>query len=272
LDLSTVTDIIKYFPKARWFVPLGNKKWLLATGVKAELVSEMDCWEGWEGSLGAPSEEGNGGVSSFKVSCVPAQHTSGRSGLDKDTTLWCGWVIERFVEESKHEAGDEAPKTTRKGAVYHAGDTGYRRITKSKTVCPAFEQIGEKFGGFDLSFLPIWRGGTLGFISYLGFRLSHHDIPSATHCSPTDAVAIHMDVKSWNSIGIHFGTFIGSEHESHDALIEFCEARHAFGVSELQDTEDDGVGRAGVLDIGGSLAVKIESRVHLPPTPEEIAD
>lgn len=32
-------------------------------------------------------------------------------------------------------------------------------------------EIGKKLGPFDLSFLPIWRGGTLGFVSWLGLRV-----------------------------------------------------------------------------------------------------
>jgi len=256
LDLVSVQDVLKTFPHTKWFVPLGNKKWFTATGVKDELVFEMDWWEDWSGDLSKKSSltKGNGDVS-FKVTCVPAQHTSGRSGLDKEATLWCGWVVERFIASTDAATSQ---KQTRKGAIYHAGDTGYRRTTRSDIVCPAFKEIGKKFNGFDLSFVPIWRGGTLGFISYMGLRLSHHDMPSATHCSPTDAVAIHLDVKSKNTIGIHFGTFIGSENESHDAIIEFCEANGNAGVGRLSDEKVEVEGRAGTVDIGGSLAVKIE--------------
>jgi N-acyl-phosphatidylethanolamine-hydrolysing phospholipase D len=253
LDLVTMTDVLRTFPGTKWFVPLGNKKWFTSTGVKDELVFEMDWWQDWSGELGKKSSSTES--DHFKVSCVPAQHTSGRSGLDKESTLWCGWVVERFLGAENSTASTEAQ---RKGAVYHAGDTGYRRTTRSDIVCPAFKDIGKTFGGFDLSFVPIWRGGTLGFISYLGLRLSHHDIPSALHCSPTDAVAIHLDVKSKNTIGVHFGTFIGSENESHDAIIEFCEANDVASVRRLDDKEAEEEGRAGTIDIGGSLAVKIE--------------
>ncbi|KAF2420972.1 Metallo-hydrolase/oxidoreductase [Tothia fuscella] len=245
LDLTSVNDVLKSFPETRWFVPLGNKKWLVNTGVKADLIVELDWWHDWEGQLGTKTTSAN-----FKVSCVPTQHTSGRSGLDKDSTLWAGWVLEKFSTGKT-----PAEKATRLAAVYHAGDTGYRRTTKSDIVCPAFKEIGSRFGPFDLSFIPIWRGGTLGFISYLGLRLSHHDIPSALHCSPTDAVAIHTDVQSQNTIGIHFGTFIGSENESHDAIIEFCEARGEMDVKGLDDEEPGEKGRAGTVDIGASFVV-----------------
>jgi L-ascorbate metabolism protein UlaG (beta-lactamase superfamily) len=124
-------------------------------------------------------------------------------------------------------------------------------------MCPAFEQIGRKLGPFDLSFIPIWRGGSLGFISYMGLRLLHNDVPATLHCSPTDAVAIHQDVKSRNTVGIHFGTFGGSENETYEAMIEFGEACDDRGVPSLDDRVEGKQGRAGTLDIGGSLAVEV---------------
>lgn len=254
LDLATVTAITKKFPKTTWFVPLGNKKWLTNTGVDAKQIQEMDWWDSKEGSFADVSfkslPEGVGIGATFKISCTPAQHNSGRSGLDGGSTLWSGWAIERFTRASK-----DSVEQIRKGSVYHAGDTGYRRTTKSSVICPAFQEIGNKFKGFDLSFVPIWRGGSLGFISYLGLRLSHHDIPSALHCSPADAVEIHKDVKSRNTIGVHFGTFIGSENESYDAMIEFYEASDKAGIVRLVGDEAGKNGRAGTLDLGGSFAV-----------------
>lgn len=41
-----------------------------------------------------------------------------------------------------------------------------------------FTEIGAKFGPFDLSFVPIWRGGTLGWISWAGLRVRHLLSPS----------------------------------------------------------------------------------------------
>lgn len=52
-------------------------------------------------------------------------------------------------------------------------DTGYRRHRRcAQPVCPAFDEVGLKFGPFDLSFIPIWRGGSLGFVSAIGLRVS----------------------------------------------------------------------------------------------------
>ncbi|KIX06335.1 uncharacterized protein Z518_04311 [Rhinocladiella mackenziei CBS 650.93] len=257
LDWPTIQAISKKFPNTKYFVPLGNKHWMSSSGLPDKQIYELDWWNDRElRSLDFDQRASDTSEmeSIMKITCVPAQHNSGRGIIDQGSTLWCGWVAERFLC-SRDESAES--KVTRRGAIYHAGDTGYRRITKSEVVCPAFNEIGERFGPFDLSFVPIWRGGSLGFISYLGLRLSHDDIPSAFHGSPTDAVAIHRDVKSKNTVGIHFGTFIGSENESHEAVIEFGQACDLQGVGSLNDEKKNEKGRAGTLDIGESLAIEI---------------
>jgi N-acyl-phosphatidylethanolamine-hydrolysing phospholipase D len=266
LDLGTVEAVSQRFPWCRYFVPLGNKIWFVQLGVAAELVVELDWWAEQEfeaeafGGRAEPGEDDEVEETRLRVTCVPAQHNSGRAGMDAGSTLWCGWAVERFVGPKKGPEADDLSTTsraTRKGAIYHAGDTGYRGSAKSEILCPAFEQIGRKLGPFDLSFIPIWRGGSLGFISYMGLRLLHNDLPATLHCSPTDAVAIHQDVKSRNTVGIHFGTFVGSENETYEAMIEFGEACDDRGVRSLDDQVEGEQGRAGTLDIGGSLVVEV---------------
>lgn len=50
--------------------------------------------------------------------------------------------------------------------------------------------------------------------------------------------------------GVHFGTFIGSESESLEAIIELQEAVEEAGVKTLDDPNEDEMGRMGVIDIG----------------------
>lgn len=257
LDFATVSAIFEKFPKARYFVPLGNKNWLYSLGVSKDMVHELDWWQSREYSLedfGRKPSDTSSEETMLRVTCVPAQHNSGRGALDQGTTLWCGWVTEQLIV-SKDEAA--ASKMRRHGAIYHAGDTGYRRTAKSTVVCPIFKEIGQMFGGFDLSFVPIWRGGSLGFVSNLGLRLSHKDIPAALHAGPADAIDIHGDILSCNTVAVHFGTFIGSANESIESILEFEEARENKGVLHLDQQAVDGRSRAGILDIGGSIAVDI---------------
>lgn len=260
LDLLTIQALCKGFPKARFFVPLGNKSWLCSLGVPQEMICELDWWRSQEyrvEDFGHQTSQDASNDTILRFTCVPAQHNSGRGTSDQGQTLWCGWVIEQILV-SKDAAKPSQPKI--KGAVYHAGDTGYRRTAKDAAVCPIFKEIGQKFGPLDLSFVPIWRGGGLGFISHLGLRLSHTDMSSAMHAGPADAIDIHKDVMSRNTVAIHFGTFTGSENESLEAIIEFEEARVSGGVSRLGEQAVNERGRAGIVDIGESLVVEI--KVH----------
>ncbi|KIW93591.1 uncharacterized protein Z519_06196 [Cladophialophora bantiana CBS 173.52] len=257
LDAASIKEIVKKFTQAKFFVGLGIGQWMSSIGVSEAQICEMDWWQNREYSLedfGVQSLPVSTDQVVFRFSCVPAQHNSARSPVDQGRTLWCGWVVERFLRSQDESSESQA---TRRGTIYHAGDTGYRRTSRSDVVCPVFREIGEKFGPVDLSFIPIWRGGTLGFFSYMGLRLSHHDIPAALHASPADAIAIHLDVQSRNSVGIHFGTFVGSESETYEATIEFAEACENRSVKNLDSQSEGGNGRAGLLDIGDSLAVQI---------------
>ncbi|GAA5820252.1 hypothetical protein JCM11251_005544 [Rhodosporidiobolus azoricus] len=174
------------------------------------------------------------------------------------------WLAGKDLEgksrgQKVHE-GLWSKRVTRKGAIYFAGDTGYRRHRRApEPVCPAFDELGRKYGPFDLSFVPIWRGGTLGFVSAMGLRLHHENISSALHGSPTDAVDIHLDARSRNSIGMHFGTFIGSESEALEAIIELHEACEEAGVKALDDPNEDEMGRMGVIDIGETWCCEIQN-------------
>jgi N-acyl-phosphatidylethanolamine-hydrolysing phospholipase D len=279
LDVSSIKAIFKQFPHARYFVGLGIKSWLLSTiKVAEDHVIELDWWQDREFNIsdfdlpvvsGSSTSQGEKQKkkhkATVKISCVPAQHNSGRSPADQGSTLWCGWVIERFFQQERDSSGESQP--TRKGAIYHAGDTGYRRHSSTASpICPIFTTIGERFGPLDLCFLPIWRGGSLGFISYMGLRLSHHDIPAALHASPTDAADMHLAVKARNTVAIHFGTFVGSENETVEAVVEFADACEGRGIhwlvedvggKEVELPKDEDKGRAGVLDIGESVIVDV---------------
>ena len=100
---------------------------------------------------------------------VPAQHFSGRGMFDRDRTLWMGFVIK-----------------TEDGSIYFAADTGYNETT--------FKQIGERCAPIRVSIIPIGAYKPRWFMGPI-------------HCSPEEAVKIHLDLKSKESIASHFGTF-----------------------------------------------------------------
>lgn len=104
----------------------------------------------------------------LRVHAVPAQHFSVRTLFDANQTLWCGWVL-------------EGPA----GRVFFSGDTGYS---------PDFQEIGRRLGPMRLSLIHIG-----------GYRPRWFMQPM--HCDPREAVQIHRDVGSRQSIGMHWGTF-----------------------------------------------------------------
>eukprot|EP00727_Mastigamoeba_balamuthi_P012232 m51a1_g7631 hypothetical protein (305) ;mRNA; f:323569-324926 len=83
---------------------------------------------------------------------------------------WGGWVI------NDKQGGH---------TVYHAGDTG---------MCPAFREIGSRYGPFDLSFIPIGP-------------VEPREVMEEQHLDPVDAIEVHREVMSKRSVAIHIGTF-----------------------------------------------------------------
>lgn len=88
--------------------------------------------------------------SGIRVICTPCQHFTGRSLTDHYKTLWASWVIESIPRT-------EGAKSAK---VFFGGDTGYRYVPKGADEnamphCPAFKEIGDRIGPFDLSMVPI---------------------------------------------------------------------------------------------------------------------
>jgi N-acyl-phosphatidylethanolamine-hydrolysing phospholipase D len=108
-----------------------------------------------------------------RITAVPCQHFSGRHMWDKNRTLWCGYIVET------------AGKT-----FYFVGDTGYNPF--------GFKEIGDRWPEIDLSLIPI---GTYVPKTFM----------QTVHISPYDAVAIHVDVRSHLSLGMHWKTFCLSD-------------------------------------------------------------
>ncbi|KAK7435106.1 hypothetical protein VKT23_019798 [Stygiomarasmius scandens] len=207
LDIQALTDIIERSPNARFLVPLGVKEIIVTElGVNEEKVKELDWWD----TVSFPGGERN----QLEVVCTPAQHNSGRGIFDQNHTLWASWVVRYFSSHS------DTPSCS----IYHAGDTGY---TTSSGPCPTFAEIGTKYGPFDLAMVPIWRGASLSILGQMGFRLTADAteiLLSTLHASPRDAVALAKDVRSRHTLGMHFGTFCGSEDESKEPLVELIGA------------------------------------------------
>ena len=106
---------------------------------------------------------------SVKITFTPNQHWSKRTPWDTNESLWGSWTVDIAGFKS-----------------WFAGDTGYNAAL--------FREIGERAGPFRFSMIPIGAYAPRYFMS-------------ASHVDPAEAVEIHKDIKSQQSLGIHWGTF-----------------------------------------------------------------
>jgi L-ascorbate metabolism protein UlaG (beta-lactamase superfamily) len=127
---------------------------------------------------------------SVKITFTPAQHFSGRSLWDRNTTLWGAYVLQ-FADRT----------------LYFGGDTGYSSH---------FLKTAEKFGPMDVSFLPIGAYDPRDFMEY-------------HHLDPEQAYQSHLDLKSKFSIGMHWGTFqlTNEAREEPQARLQAVAAKNA---------------------------------------------
>ncbi len=107
-------------------------------------------------------------LAGLKFYSVPVQHFSGRTPFDRNETLWSGWIIQG-----------------KRGKIFFAGDTGYS---------PIFRGIGERFGPMSVSLIPIGAYRPRWFMK-------------PVHGDPPEAVRIHQDTNSRQSIASHWRTF-----------------------------------------------------------------
>jgi L-ascorbate metabolism protein UlaG (beta-lactamase superfamily) len=95
-----------------FLTPLGVGDRLIEWGIDASKVRQFDWWQDTE-------------VDGIQFTATPAQHFSGRSLFDGNSTLWASWVI---VDDDLR--------------VFFSGDTGY---------FDGFRTIGERLGPFDVT-------------------------------------------------------------------------------------------------------------------------
>ncbi|KAM5173071.1 N-acyl-phosphatidylethanolamine-hydrolyzing phospholipase D [Mantella aurantiaca] len=180
LDYNTVLGLNERFgTELRWFVPLGLLNWMQSCG--CENVIELDWWE----------QNCVPGHDEVTFVFTPCQHWCKRTPFDDNKVLWGSWSVlgpsNRF---------------------FFAGDTGY---------CAAFEQIGKRFGPFDVAAIPIGAYEPRWFMK-------------AQHVDPEEAVRIHADVRSKKSVAIHWGTFALANEYYLDPPVKLREALERYGL------------------------------------------
>jgi L-ascorbate metabolism protein UlaG (beta-lactamase superfamily) len=194
LDIENLKKIYAaHRPKI--FTSLGISQFLKKNGI--DNAVDMDWWDELPITV-TPKRDGasilwnDKSDKGLKVTCVPSQHFSGRGTLDRNGTLWSGFVV-------------SSPSV---GNIYFAGDSGYGDF---------FKEIGDKFGSMRLSLIPVGAYQPIWFMSPI-------------HCTPEEAVQIHHDVRSEKTLAIHHSTFPLADDGQFEALEWLHEARILRGV------------------------------------------
>jgi N-acyl-phosphatidylethanolamine-hydrolysing phospholipase D len=134
----------------------------LVRSLGVRYITELDWWD-------------ERPVKDATVACTPARHFSARTPFDRNRTLWCGFAVAASA-----------------GRFFYAGDTGLH---------PEFARIGERFGPFVVSAIPIGAYEPRWFMQ-------------PVHVNPDDALtafralhAHHGVARNAVMVGIHWGTF-----------------------------------------------------------------
>ncbi len=153
MDVPTLVRLWQRF-RPVFIVPLKNRHILADAGIGN--IVELDWWSAT--SL-------NTGVT---ITAVPAYHWSGRMIIDRNESLWAGYVIS-FGQQQ----------------IFFAGDTGFS---------PHFAEIKKRFNNFTLALIPI------------GAHLPRWFMQD-NHLSPEDAQKAAAIIDARHTIPMHFGTF-----------------------------------------------------------------
>ncbi len=159
-DDWSVRAIAHAHPEARWYTPLGVGRRLTARGVRH--CTELDWWD-------------RRAEASHEVTCVPAQHFSGRSPFDRNRSLWAGFVLRASGQ-----------------TVYFVGDSGWH---------DEFGEIGARTGPFDAVLMPIGA-------------YDPRWIMQPVHVDPEEAVRAFTALRAAHPsaapvmVAMHWGTFV----------------------------------------------------------------
>ena len=164
-----------------FLVGLGVGAHLERWGVPVPQVHEMEWWQ----------EET---IANVRIVSTPARHYSGRRGLDANATLWSSWSV--------------IGPTHR---IFYSGDTGYS---------DHFQEIGRRFGPFDLSFIKIGAYGPVQ--AWL-------DI----HMSAEDAVRAAQELGTRRMFPLHWATFNLQYHEWNEPIERALTEAERTGVNLL---------------------------------------
>ena len=156
-------------PKAeRFIVSRGVERHLRRWGVDAGRITSLKWWE----SAFAGETE---------IVCTPSRHFSGRGLTDQNTVQWCSFVL----RSGRH-------------SVFISGDG---------SIGAHFDEIGKRFGGFDLALMECGQ-----------YNRSWH----YSHLYPEESVSAAKRAGVRLAMPVHWGAFVLSDHGWDDPPERFC--------------------------------------------------
>src|ERR1017187_7975915 len=172
---------IKHLVKsdAIFYAPHGVGKILKKWGAKPGNVHELNWWD--------EIKDGEN-----TIAATPARHFAGRGLTKRNTTLWCSYVI-----MNEHQR------------VYFGGDSG---------IMPQYVEIGEKYGPFDLTIMPIGA-----------YDVAWHDM----HLFPAEAVDAHIQLKGNKLLPVHWAAFDLSLHPRSEPMEQLVSSALEHGIELL---------------------------------------
>lgn len=175
LDYSSIKSIQTHHLHTQIHTPLQHSNYWYH-GLPKNVI-EMD----WYDQIDYTIHNSNVQISVF---FVPAQHWSSRIGIDRNKSLWGGYVVQI-----------QTTPNAKPFLLYFAGDTGYTPNTIFSQMNQFFRVKGIENGAFDVSLIPIGAYEPRWFMKL-------------QHTNPADALEIAKETHSKHSIGTHFGTFV----------------------------------------------------------------
>jgi len=194
-DHLSYQDVLHFGNGVIWFVPMGLKQWFLDCQIDESRVVEMDWWS--ESIFTSSSGK------SVKLVATPCQHWSKRTLWNDNASLWCSWCVISPDADGLYDS-ESAKK------FFFSGDTGY---------CESFKEIGRVLGPFDLSAIAIGAYEPREFLR-------------CQHVNPEEAVAIHGDLRSRHSVGVHWGTFVLTHEAVGQPAVDLAQAAQEKGLGE----------------------------------------
>ncbi|ADG79946.1 Metallo-beta-lactamase domain-containing protein OS=Tsukamurella paurometabola (strain ATCC 8368 /DSM / CCUG 35730 / CIP 100753 / JCM 10117 / KCTC 9821/ NBRC 16120 / NCIMB 702349 / NCTC 13040) OX=521096 GN=Tpau_3362 PE=4 SV=1 [Tsukamurella paurometabola] len=193
LDLPTIDELTRD-RDVPFCVPIGVGGHLRAWGVPEDRIIELD----WDQSHTLTRDDGHDGTDELKVVCTEARHFSGR-GLTRNSTQWASWsLVGRKASGQGH-------------SVFFGGDTGYTE---------RFKLIGDHFGPFDLTLLPIG---------------AYDPLWPDVHTNPEEAVAIHQMIAGPKAplVPVHWATFNLAFHDWSEPVERLLVAAKDAGITTV---------------------------------------